>query len=87
MQVEYAEDWPTLQGFADDLTGKAPGYEATTYSCASPPAPAQPYRTFVSSDGLRSTAAIIRARTPFAAGGGPGGSWLHAHRQAGAHAH
>jgi predicted ribosome quality control (RQC) complex YloA/Tae2 family protein len=87
LQVEYAEDWPTLQGFADDLTGKRTAARPPRTPARPHLAPAQPYRTFVSSDGFtlycgksnQGNDALLRQVAA------PEDLWLHAHRQAGAH--
>jgi predicted ribosome quality control (RQC) complex YloA/Tae2 family protein len=87
LQVEYAEDWHTLQGFDDEVAGQ----RTTTRPSHAPArprlAPAQPYRTFVSSDGFtlycgksnQGNDALLRQVAA------PEDLWLHAHGQAGAH--
>jgi predicted ribosome quality control (RQC) complex YloA/Tae2 family protein len=87
-QLEQAEDWQTLHALAEQRIGEqqraAPQHRVATHS---PPTPALPYRTFVSSDGYtlhcgksnQGNDALLRQVAA------PDDLWLHAHRQAGAH--
>jgi predicted ribosome quality control (RQC) complex YloA/Tae2 family protein len=87
LQVEYAEDWHTLQGLADDVAGQRPTTRPPHASARPRLGPAQPYRTFVSSDGFtlycgksnQGNDALLRQVAA------PEDLWLHAHQQAGAH--
>jgi predicted ribosome quality control (RQC) complex YloA/Tae2 family protein len=87
LQVEYAEDWQTLQALAKPLRrGQSTARQGRS---PLPPqvVPAPPYRTFVSSDGLtlycgksnQGNDVLLRQVAA------PHDVWLHAHRQAGAH--
>jgi predicted ribosome quality control (RQC) complex YloA/Tae2 family protein len=87
LQVEYAEDWHTLQEINQALAGEP----VTRRQQRAPLRPrtesAPPYRTFVSSDGFtlycgksnQGNDALLRQVAA------PEDLWLHAHRQAGAH--
>jgi predicted ribosome quality control (RQC) complex YloA/Tae2 family protein len=87
LQVEYAEDWHTLQGLADDVAGPRSTTRPPHVSARPRQAPAQPYRTFVSSDGFtlycgksnQGNDALLRQVAA------PEDLWLHANQQAGAH--
>jgi predicted ribosome quality control (RQC) complex YloA/Tae2 family protein len=87
LQVEYAADWQTLQDLAQTLGGEQSAARQGRFAPPPQVVPAQPYRTFVSSDGLtlycgksnQGNDALLRQVAA------PHDIWLHAHRQAGAH--
>jgi predicted ribosome quality control (RQC) complex YloA/Tae2 family protein len=87
-QVEQAEDWYALQALAEALaTEHTPARQQPRALVRPRPAPAEPYRSFVSSDGYtlycgksnQGNDALLRQVAA------PHDLWLHAHRQAGAH--
>lgn len=87
-QTEQATDWQTLGAFAEEVSGEPVSMTPPSRGTARQrPAVAQPYRTFVSSDGYtlhcgKSDAGNDALLRQVAA---PQDVWLHAHQHAGAH--